>query len=170
MTARRRLDRIDIEIMATLQTQGRLTNLKLAELVGLSPSPCLERVKRLETAGYLKRYLAELDIDRLFPNVLVFAEVTLKNHDARDFEAFEAAMRDEPQIIEAYTVGGGFDYLVKFACADIKDYHVLSERLLAAQLGIDKLFSYVVIRQAKAFAGYPLDVLARHAENPLGES
>lgn len=152
----RKLDRIDLKILATLQLQGRITNLKLAEEVGLSPSPCLERVKRLEAAGYIRRYIADLDIDRLARNVMVFAEVTLKNHKGEDYDRFERAIADLPEVAEAWSVGGGYDYLLKFVCSDIKDYQALSESLLNADIGIDKFFSYVVIKPAKPFGGFPL--------------
>jgi DNA-binding Lrp family transcriptional regulator len=161
----RKLDRIDVKILATLQTEGRITNLKLAEEVGLSPSPCLERVKRLEAAGYIRRYIAELDLDRLARNVMVFAEVTLKNHKGEDYDRFDRALAEMPEVVEAWSVGGGYDYLLKFVCSDIKDYQALSESLLNADIGIDKFFSYVVIKNAKPFGGFPLaHLLARDEE------
>ncbi|MFD2261822.1 Lrp/AsnC family transcriptional regulator [Lacibacterium aquatile] len=156
----RKLDRIDLKILATMQTQGRITNLKLAEAVGLSPSPCLERVKRLEAAGYIKRYIADLDLDLLARNVMVFAEVTLNNHTGEDYDRFERSIADLPEVVEAWSVGGGYDYLLKFVCSDIKDYQALSESLLNASIGIDKFFSYVVIKPAKPFGGFPLTHLA----------
>lgn len=156
----RKLDRIDLKILATMQTQGRITNLKLAEAVGLSASPCLERVKRLEAAGYIKRYIADLDLDLLARNVMVFAEVTLNNHTGEDYDRFERAIADLPEVVEAWSVGGGYDYLLKFVCSDIKDYQALSESLLNAGIGIDKFFSYVVIKPAKPFGGFPLTHLA----------
>ncbi len=162
----RKLDRIDLKILSTLQANGRITNLKLADQVGLSPSPCLERVKRLEAAGYIKRYHAEIDIDRLLRNVLVFAEVTLRNHRSEDYDRFEGAIAAIPEIIEAYSVGGGYDYLLKFVCTDIKDYQALSDGLLNADIGIDKFFSYVVIKPVKPYLGYPLaHLLSKTAED-----
>lgn len=152
----RKLDRIDLRILATLQLDGRITNLKLADQVGLSPSPCLERVKRLEAAGYIRRYLTEIDLDRLCRNVAVFAEVTLANHRADDYDRFEQAIAAVPEIVEAFSIGGGYDYLLKFVCSDIKDYQALSESLLGANIGIDKFFSYVVIKPVKPFSGAPL--------------
>lgn len=153
---RPKLDRLDLKILAALQDNGRITNLKLSDLVGLSPSPCLERVKRLEAAGYIRRYRAMLDLERLYAHVTVFAEVTMKNHAPEDFIRFEAAIASRPEIVEAHTVGGGFDYVLRVVCADIRRYHQLSDELLAAGLGVDKIASYVVIATAKEYTGYPL--------------
>lgn len=93
MAATPKLDRIDINILAQLQRNGRLTNLRLAEAVGLSPSPCLSRVKRLEKAGYIAGYNARLQLSRLVEHITVFTEVTLLDHRREDFLKFESSIR-----------------------------------------------------------------------------
>jgi DNA-binding Lrp family transcriptional regulator len=156
---RPKLDRLDLKILATLQRAGRMTNLDLAETIGLSATPCLQRVKRLEAAGYIIGYGAALDIDRLCANVVVFAEITLKQHGREDFLRFEKAIQDVPQILAAYLVTGGYDYLVQFVARDLLDYQALVEGLLDAGIGIATYFSYVTIKQVKRNAGYPLHEL-----------
>ena len=84
-----RLDRLDLKILAALQLDGRMTNVKLAQAVGLSPTPCLQRVRRLEAAGYIKGYGAAIDLARLGPHIVVFTEITLRSHGREDFLRFE---------------------------------------------------------------------------------
>lgn len=155
-----KLDRLDLRILSTLQTDGRMPNVKLAEAVGLTPSPCLDRLKRLERAGYVRRYRAEIDIAKLGEHVIVFAQVTLRGHGRNNFTRFEQAVRAVPEIVEAHKMGGGFDYLLKFVCPDIAGYQALSEKLIQGRLAIGQYFSYVVIEPVKPFAGYPLERLA----------
>jgi Lrp/AsnC family transcriptional regulator of ectoine degradation len=156
-----KLDAIDVRILALLQEDGRTTYAKLAERVGLSASPCLERVKRLVSAGYVRRFAAEIDLERVTETVTVFAQVTLRGHARRNFERFEAALRALPEAVECYKVGGGFDYLVRVVCTDMRAYQDWSERLLRARLGIGQFFSYVVIERVKSFDGFPIERLLR---------
>ena len=88
-----RLDRLDLKILATLQTAGRISNLELADTVGLSATPCVQRVRRMEAAGYISGYGAQLGIDRICRNVVVFTEITLSNHRREDFLVRSAASR-----------------------------------------------------------------------------
>jgi DNA-binding Lrp family transcriptional regulator len=154
-----RLDRLDLKILATLQGSGRMTNLDLADTVGLSATPCLQRVKRMEAAGYIRGYGAELDIDRLGPNIVVFTEVLLQNHRREDFLRFERGIQDIPHILNCFLVTGGFDYLAQFIARDILDYQHAVESLLDRDLGVEKYFSYVTIKQVKRSVGYPLALL-----------
>ena len=154
-----RLDRIDLKILATLQGAGRISNLELAETVGLSATPCLQRVRRLEAAGYIRGYEAQLDIDRVCSNIVVFTEITLRNHRREDFLRFERAIEEIPHILNCFLVTGGYDYLVQFVARDILDYQTVVEDLLDRDLGIEKYFSYVTIRQVKRARGYPLSDL-----------
>lgn len=160
-----RLDRLDIKILAALQEVGRITNSDLAERIGLSPTPCLQRVKRLEAAGYIRGYAAELDIDRFCRNIMVFAEITLRSHGREDFLRFERGAETVPQLLNLYLVTGGYDYLAQFIAVDIRDYQRLIERLLEMDLGIEKYFSYVAIKQVKRSRGYPvIDLLGQRQE------
>ncbi|MCG5479212.1 Lrp/AsnC family transcriptional regulator [Sinorhizobium alkalisoli] len=151
-----KLDRIDVKILNALQKNGRMTNVELAELVNLSPSPCLLRVKKLQAEGYIEGYSAQINIGKLGQTLTVFTEITLKNHRQIDFGRFLAAIEKVDQVIECHLVPGGYDYLVKFVTAGIEEYQTLMERLLDSEIGIDKYFSFVVLKSPLVKAHLPL--------------
>jgi DNA-binding Lrp family transcriptional regulator len=159
-----RLDRLDLKILATLQTAGRISNVELADTVGLSATPCLQRVKRMEAAGYIRGYGAQLDVDRICRNIVVFTEITLRNHQREDFLRFERGIQAVPQILNCFLVTGGYDYLAQFIAQDIHDYQTAVEGLLDRDLGVEKYFSYVTIKQVKRSMGYPLSDLISQPE------
>lgn len=154
-----KLDRIDVNILAQLQRDGRLSNVELAERVGLSPSPCLQRVKRLEKAGYIAGYRAEIALAKLAEHVTVFTEITLSDHRREDFIKFETAIRRFESVQECHLVSGGYDYLLKFVCPGIADYQETMESILERNMGVEKYFSYVVLKSIFAFAAVPLKSL-----------
>ncbi|RED49181.1 Lrp/AsnC family transcriptional regulator [Aestuariispira insulae] len=154
-----KLDRIDINIIKTLQREGRITNQALADHVGLSPSPCLQRLRRLEEAGVISGYMAQIALGRICPRVTVIGTVTLSDHDYEDFQAFEAIVNETPEIVECSKVSGAFDYLLRFECPTVEHYHELSDQMLARTKGLFRISSHVVLAHTKEFAGYPLDRL-----------
>jgi DNA-binding Lrp family transcriptional regulator len=141
-----KLDRIDINILAELQKNGRVTNSQLADLVGLSPSPCLTRVKRLEDAGYISSYSAIINLAKLGAIQIVFTSVTLGDHRRNDFIRFEHGIREYEELVECHLVSGGFDYLLKFVVRGIPHYQGMMEQILERNLGVSKYFSYIVIK------------------------
>jgi DNA-binding Lrp family transcriptional regulator len=153
-----KLDRIDIRILAHLQKNGRISNVELAEAVGLSASPCLVRVKRLEKAGYIAGYGAHIQMQKLGDTQMIFTEVTLADHRTSDFARFEAAIRKVDEIIECHTVSGGYDYLLKFVTRNVPHYQAIIERLLESEIGIEKYFSYVVIKSIFVKQHMPLEI------------
>ncbi|MEN3377364.1 MAG: hypothetical protein V7604_2719 [Hyphomicrobiales bacterium] len=159
MTAPARLDRIDLKILTELQKNGRITNVDLAGAVGLSPSPCLTRVKRLEQAGYITGYGAQLQLRKLGDVLLVFTEMTLSDHRTDDFSRFEAAIRNVPEIIECHLVSGGYDYLLKFVTNGVNHYQSVIESMLERNIGIEKYFSYIVIKSPFVKHHYPIERL-----------
>jgi len=159
MAEKMKLDRTDVRILATLQSEARITNHDLAERVCLSPSSCLQRVRKLEKAGVLQSYHARVDLDRVCRSVTVIAEVKLNNHEQADFHRFEQAVHDIPEVIECLKVSGEFDYILRFVCADMSQYHALSERLLDTGRGIAHLSSHVVLAGCKVSKGFPLEPL-----------
>ncbi|KVS34293.1 MULTISPECIES: Lrp/AsnC family transcriptional regulator [Burkholderia cepacia complex] len=159
MSNRTKLDRIDIKILAELQRNGNITNANLAAAVGLSASPCLQRVKRLEAAGVISGYGAHVNVTKLTSTVSVFTEIMLHDHRREDFVRFEANLRDFDEITECHLVSGGYDYLLKFVVKDIGHYQDVIERLLDRNLGIEKYFSYIVIRSPFVKHGVPLEKL-----------
>lgn len=141
-----KLDRIDIRILHELQRNGRITNVELAELVHLSPSPCLMRVKKLQAEGYITGYSAQIDIAKLGQTITVFTEVTLKNHRQIDFARFQQAIEKVEEVIECHLISGGYDYLLKFVTCGVSDYQLVMERLTDMDIGIDKYFSFIVMK------------------------
>jgi len=141
-----KLDRIDVKILAELQRNGRITNVELADLVALSPSPCLMRVKKLQQAGYITGYSAQINVAKLGETLTVFTEFTLKNHRPPDFARFQEALERIDSCIECHLVSGGYDYLTKFVTAGIVDYQNIIEALIDRDVGVDKYFSFVVIK------------------------
>jgi DNA-binding Lrp family transcriptional regulator len=154
-----RLDQIDIRILGELQRHGRIGNNDLAEAVGLSASPCLQRVRRLESAGYILGYSAHLNLAKLGDPQVVFTQVTLSSHHWEDFLRFEAALRGIEEVLEVHLVSGGFDYLLKFITRGITEYQELMDSLLTAELGIDKYFSFIVLKSPVLKPEYPLPVV-----------
>ena len=154
-----KLDRIDLKILAQLQKTGRITNVELADAVGLSPSPCLTRVKRLEQAGYITGYGAQINLHKLGDFLTVFTEVTLQDHKSSDFARFEAKIRTIDEIIECHLVSGGYDYLLKFVTPGVGHYQALIENLLESNIGIEKYFSYIVIKSPFIKNHYPIQRL-----------
>ncbi len=141
-----KLDRIDIQILDELQKNGRITNVELSELVHLSPSPCLMRVKKLQKMGYITGYGAQINIEKLGPSITVFTEVTLRNHRLADFERFQRAAANVDEIIECHLISGGYDYLLKFVTGSVGEYQQLMEQLSDTEIGIDKYFSFIVMK------------------------
>ena len=158
-----RLDGVDLRILATLQAAGRITKAALAEAAGLSPTPCWERLKRLEQAGLIKGYRAELDLDRLGRPATILVEVILKQHRYDDFQRFEQAIRQVEEVVDCYATGGGIDYLLKVVAPSIDAYQRLVDRLLLAEIGIDRYFTYIVTRAVKASFQPPVTLFARFA-------
>ena len=138
-----------------------MTNSQLADRVGLSASPCLARVKRLEDAGYIKGYGALVDLAKLGSVQIVFASITLSDHRLGDFTKFERGIADFEEVIECHLVSGGFDYLMKFFVRSVTHYQEVIEKILLRNIGVNKYFSYIVIKSpvSKNFA--PVKMLTR---------
>ena len=162
MKASYKLDRIDLRILSELQRNGRITNVELAELVHLTPSPCLMRVKKLQKAGYITGYSAQIDVAKLGETLTVFTEFTLKNHRQIDFARFQEALEKVDSCVECHLISGGYDYLAKFVCSSISDYQSIVEALIDRDVGIDKYFSFVVMKTNFSKTGLPLTRLFEH--------
>jgi DNA-binding Lrp family transcriptional regulator len=157
--ARLRLDRLDIKILAALQSDGRMSNLKLSELVSLSPTPCLQRVRRLENAGFIVAYGATLDIKRIAPHITVHTDVTLRRRTAECTQQFERYVRDEQFIVECYLVSGGFDYVLKVMARDVDHYREVMDDMLAAEVGVERFSSFISLQQIKQSRGFPVGLI-----------
>lgn len=153
------LDRIDMKILATLQENARITNAALSDRVGLSQSPCLQRVKRLEKAGYIEGYHGRINLAKLGQYVFVFVEITLRSHNREDFIKFESNVRRLPFVLECHNVGGGFDFLLKIVARDVSHYQDHIDGMLARNMGIDIYRSRIVIRSSIDHPFVPLDAV-----------
>jgi Lrp/AsnC family transcriptional regulator of ectoine degradation len=159
-----RLDRIDLRILDAVQRDGRITKLALAEKVGLSPTPCWMRLRKLEKAGLITGYHARLALRAVAPIATVLVEVTLGSHRQADFDRFERAIRDIPEIVSCWSVGGGVDYLLKVVARDIDAYQRLIDALLEREIGIDRYFTYIVTKTVKDETVVPLAELLADRE------
>jgi Lrp/AsnC family transcriptional regulator of ectoine degradation len=159
-----RLDATDLRILAEIQREGRITKLALAERVGLSPTPCWTRLRRLEAAGVISGYHARVALRLIGPVAIVLVEVTLGAHRQADFDRFERAVRDVPEIVACWSVGGGVDYLLKVVAPDVDAYQRLVDALLEREIGIARYFTYIVTRTVKDEPAMPVEILARTAE------
>jgi Lrp/AsnC family transcriptional regulator, regulator of ectoine-degradation genes len=151
-----KLDAIDLRILEAIQRNGRITKLALAEEVGLSPTPCWLRLRKLEQAGIVTGYHARIAPRRVAPVATVLMEVTLANHRQIDFERFERAIAAIPEIIACWSVGGGVDYILKIMTPDIDAYQRLVDGLLERSLGIERYFTYIVTKTVKEETVLPL--------------
>jgi DNA-binding Lrp family transcriptional regulator len=153
------LDRLDVKILSALQKRGRISNVDLADAVGLSPSPCLTRVKRLERAGFIVGYGAQIQIKKLGDFQIVFTKVTLADHRRGDFVRFIDAIQNVDEIMECHHATGGYDYLLKFVTRNVSHYQGVMEALLERDIGIEKYFSYVIIESPVVKQYYRLETL-----------
>ena len=141
------LDRIDLKILQELQNDGRISNLKLAESVALSPTAVLARVQRLTRDGYILGYEARLNPHKLGRGMLVFVEVLLDRTTPNVFEAFKAAVQVRSEIMECHMVAGGFDYLLKTRVADMAAYRSVAGTVLWQLPGVRETRTYAVMEE-----------------------
>ncbi|MCI4440907.1 MAG: Lrp/AsnC ligand binding domain-containing protein, partial [Tibeticola sp.] len=150
------IDRIDRRILQALQADGRLSNLKLAEQVGLSPTAVLARVQRLVRDGVILGYEARLDPARLGRGLLVFIEVLLDRTTPNVFEQFKAAVQVHDDILECHMVAGGFDYLLKTRFADMAAYRAFAGTVLWQLPGVRETRTYAVMEEVKHSTRLPV--------------
>ena len=160
------LDDRDIAILTILRQEGRISKTELAKRVNLSNSPCWERLRRLEKAGIITGYGAHIALEKLTEHIVVFVAAELENHKAEDFERFESAIRDEPEIVACWALGGGFDYLLKVISRNINEYQQLIDRLLDRDIGLVRYFTYVVTKDVKSTSHPPLRGLLESDPTP----
>jgi Lrp/AsnC family transcriptional regulator of ectoine degradation len=144
------LDARDLQILTILTRQGRISKTELAQQVNLSATPCWERMKRLEDTGAIRGYRAQVALDRIAPHVVVFVMVELESHRPENFQSFELAVARHEEIMSAWAIGGGFDYILQVVSRDIDSYQRLIDALLAERIGVRRYFSYVVTKDVKA--------------------
>jgi len=154
-----KVDSKDIAILRLLAKDGRISKAALAEQVGLSATPCWNRLKRLENAGLIERIEARINLKKLAPHVTVFVAVELADHTAASFQRFESAMQRYDEVMGCWSLGGGFDYFLQVVTKDIDSYQCMIDDMLSAQLGLARYFTYVVTKPIKTATIPPFDIL-----------
>lgn len=152
------LDRIDRQILALLQRDGRMTNVDLAERVGLTAPPCLRRVRALEEAGAIRGYHAELDGTKLGYPITVFAMVSLKSQAEADLSAFEAHVAAIPEVRECHMLNGEIDFILKIVATDLRAFQEILTTHLTSAPNVANVKTSLTIRTAKEESGIPMPV------------
>ena len=150
-------DRIDRQILAPLQDDGRMTNVDLAEQVGLTAPPCLRRVRALEEAGAIRGYHAELDPATLGYPITVFALVSLRSQAEADLSAFEKHVADIPEVRECHMLNGEIDFILKIVAPDLRRFQDILTTHLTPAPNVASVKTSLTIRTAKAVWGVPVD-------------
>lgn len=153
------LDRIDRKILAALQEDGRLPNNELAERVSLSPSPCLRRVKALEEAGVIARYVALVDPASVELPVNIFVSVSLERQVEARLDGFEAAVMARPEVLECYLMTGDADYLLRVVVPDLASYERFLKEHLTRIPGVASIRSSFALKQVRYRTALPLEHL-----------
>jgi DNA-binding Lrp family transcriptional regulator len=151
-----RLDELDRSLLERLQVDGRASNSRLAEEVGLSETPCWRRIRRLETEGIIAGYSANLDRRKLGLGVLAFVEVKFSTHDTDLAREFESALDNIPQILTCHNVTGEVDYILQVVAKDLDDYGRFTA-VLRNLPGVTAIHSLLSLREVKRFVGLPLE-------------
>ena len=151
----RKLDKIDLTILDNLQKNSRISNVDLAKKINLSASPCLDRVKRLESEGYIERYAAKLNASKLKFGLTAYIQVSLDKSTSDLFDSFALRVNEIRQIAECDMVAGGFDYLLKIRISDMAEYRSVLGKIVDIE-GVAKNRTYIVIEKIKVDQGLPL--------------
>ncbi|MEQ8357668.1 MAG: Lrp/AsnC family transcriptional regulator [Kiloniellaceae bacterium] len=156
-----KLDERDLQILTILQAEGRITKSELAARVSLSAAACWDRLKRLDQAGIIRGYHAEVALEMIAPVSRFLVQVELESHQARDFQRFEEAIQRIPQVTRCVAVGGGVDYFLEVVAGDVTAYQALIDEILESGIGVKRYFTFVVTKPVKS-APPPLALLRRH--------
>lgn len=157
MSRTHQLDHIDREILAHLQADGRMTNVDLAQKVGLTAPPCLRRVRALEEAGVIRGYHADLDPQALEWPITVFAMVSLKSQAEPDLQAFEQHVAALPQVRECHMLNGEIDFILKLVAPDLPSFQAFLTGQLTSAPNVASVKTSLTIRTSKAEIGVPVD-------------
>jgi Lrp/AsnC family leucine-responsive transcriptional regulator len=152
----RPFDSIDRNILAVLQENGRITNVELADRVGLSPSPCLVRSKALEADGFIRQYAALVEPRAVGLGVSIFIQVSLDRQVELSLKAFENAISKRTEVMECYLMTGTSDYLLRVVVADLDEYQVFVTEFLSKVSGVGSIRSSVALKQVKYKTALPL--------------
>ncbi len=152
-----RLDQIDRRLLAELQDEGRMTNVELAQRVGLTAPPCLRRVRALEEAGVIRGYHADIDPAKMGFAITVFALVSLKSQAEEALRQFEDHMRDLPEVRECHMLNGEIDFILKIVSRDLQSFQEFLTSKLTPAPNVASVKTSLTIRTAKQQSGVPFD-------------
>lgn len=155
--SRIRLDDIDLRILRTLQEDGRITNVDLAERVGITAPPCLRRVRALEEAGFIKGYHAELNAEAIGYDLTVFAMVGLHSQAEADLRAFEALVGSWPLVRECHMLNGEIDFMLKIVARDLHEFQTFLTSHLTPAPNVASVKTSLTIRCSKKLPSVPLE-------------
>lgn len=150
------LDAIDRHILIALQRDGRMQNIELAKKVGLSPSPCLRRVRLLEEAGVIERYVAVLNATKVGKGLTVFARVWLKGQDAETVDHFTEAVKKLPEVVECNLMAGDCDFVLRIVAADLDDYRQFQIKHLTRIKGVQSVKTEIPMQKIKLTSELPV--------------
>ena len=156
-----KLDERDIQILSILQKEGRITKTALADRLNLSLTPSWDRLQRLEEEGIIESYGAKLSSPFLKNFHLVITEVELESHKEGEFARFEDAIMSFDEVLSCWSVGGGLDYILKVLVKDVSDYQDFLKRVLKANIGLRRYFSYAVLDKIKDIEIVPDSLIRR---------
>lgn len=155
-----KLDRFNRHILATLHLEANLSNVELAERIGLSPSACFQRVKALREAGYFVSFHAEVELDRICNHVLAYVEFKLRTNAPAARRKFTQAVRDIPELMDCLRLTGDVDYISFACCSDMKELQRICDDLASdPALNLQRVEIRVILERAKWFLGYPVNKL-----------
>jgi len=160
-TAASTLDRLDLKILQTLQHDGRMTNKELADKVNLSASACHQRLQKLLDDEWLMGFSGSVNIERLCAPVQCISTISLGTHAPDAFRFLEKRVDAMPEALEAFTVSGGCDFIVRFACTHMTRYMALTNNLIQECPEISNIVTHVIMKHSKRFSGYPISELLK---------
>ncbi|MDO6774373.1 Lrp/AsnC family transcriptional regulator [Shewanella sp. 3_MG-2023] len=159
-----KLDRMNRRILSELQNNARISNNDLSEIIGLSPSACLQRVKALEDAGFIIGYTMVTNVDKLCVNVKAYAHFVLKSNTYQHCGVFEKGIKKYTEVVDCMKVNGSINYIAFMMCSTVEDFNRVCNDMMQEDLGIEKITSHFVLDTAKWFGGYPLETLEWKAQ------
>ncbi len=154
-----KIDATDIAILSELQKNGRIKNVELADKIALSPSPCLQRVKRLEKIGLIQSYGARIAINKITDTIQILTQFTITSDTLEAHHQFQKLIIKKPEVMDCFMGSGGFDYQVRFICRNIEHYQTTIQSILDSKVQISKYHSYVVMKEIISRSDYPIGSL-----------
>ncbi len=151
------MDSIDLKLLALLQDNGRMTNVELAQKVGLTAPPCLRRIRALEQAGTIRAYHADIDASKMGYSITVFAMVSLKSQAEADLRAFESYLQSIPEVRECHMLNGEIDFMLKIVARDLQSFQELLTSRITSAPNVSSVKTSLTIRTAKDLPGVPIE-------------